>query len=404
MCAHLSSSAISELLRHRLFKILYAFNIFYKVSAYGIAPRIVVQFLLGLIFTQRNFWRWLETRQPHEVPFGKDVVYRFLNDPRWNWRRVLSHVAREVYRHVRPLSQHVAVFAWDDSLYDRSRSQRVELMGPVFDHAAQRMHRGFRWLVLVWTDGQTIIPADFALLTTQKADKRQPAYDGIPPRSPGAARRREALLPAPTVAVALIQQALTTGLQAAYVVCDRGFTTPTLIRRIVNEAGCEVIGMLKNGSLRYEWQGRLLTLSQIYRAWRSSWSRHELQGSVVVQLPTPMGLLPVKLVFIRDRRGHSREWLALLCTDISLPDDEVVRLYGKRWDIETFFKVRKSFWGLAREFQSRSYDALIAHTTLVCWRYLFLTEKTRAEQDLRTVGALFFVMVDELADLTWAIV
>lgn len=92
-------------------------------AAVGIAPRIVIQFLLGLIFTQRNFWRWWETRPSDEVPFGKDVVYRFLNDPRWNWRRVLSHVAREVYRHVRPLSQHVAVFALDDSLYDRSRSQ-----------------------------------------------------------------------------------------------------------------------------------------------------------------------------------------------------------------------------------------------------------------------------------------
>ncbi|PSR30611.1 MAG: hypothetical protein C7B46_17680, partial [Sulfobacillus benefaciens] len=211
-------------------------------AAVGIAPRIVVQFLLGLIFTQRNFWRWLETRPSDEVPFGKDVVYRFLNDPRWNWRRVLSHVAREVYRHVRPLSQHVAVFALDDSLYDRSRSKGVELMGPVFDHAAQRMRRGFRWLVLVWTDGHTIIPSDFALLTTQKADQRQPAHAGIPPESPGAARRREALLPAPTVAVELIQQALKNGLHAAYVVCDRWFTTPTLIRRIEDETGCEVIG------------------------------------------------------------------------------------------------------------------------------------------------------------------
>jgi hypothetical protein len=373
-------------------------------AAVGIAPRVVVQFLLGLIFTQRNFWRWLETRPSDEVPFGKDVVYRFLNDPRWNWRRVLSHVAREVYRHVRPLSQHVAVFALDDSLYDRSRSKVVELMGPVFDHAAQRMRRGFRWLVLVWTDGHTIIPSDFALLTTQKADQRQPAHAGIPSRSPGAARRREALLPAPTVAVEMIQRALKNGLHAAYVVCDRWFTTPTLIRRIVDETGCEVIGMLKNGSLRYEWQGRLLTLSQIYRALRRTWSRHELQGSVAVHLPTPGGLLPVKLVFIRDRRGHSREWLALLCTEISLPDDEVVRLYGKRWDIETFFKVSKSFLGLAREFQSRSYDALIAHTTLVCWRYLFLTQETRAEQDLRSIGSLFFAMVDELVDLTWAIV
>ncbi len=104
---------------------------------------------------------------------------------------------------MRPLSQHVAVFALDDNLYDRSRSRLVELVAPVFDNAAQRMRRGFRWLVLVRTYGQTIIPADFALLTTQKGDQRQPAHDGVPPRSPGAARRREALLPAPTVAVAL---------------------------------------------------------------------------------------------------------------------------------------------------------------------------------------------------------
>lgn len=38
-------------------------------------------------------------------------------------------------------------------------------------------------------------------------------------------------------------------------------------------------------------------------------------------------------MFVRDRHGHSREWLALLCTDIRLPDDQVVWLYGKRWNI-----------------------------------------------------------------------
>ena len=77
-----------------------------------------------------------------------------------------------------------------------------------------------------------------------------------------------------------------------------------------------------------------------------------------------------------------------------------MRLYGKRWGPETFFKARKSLLGLASECQSRSYDALIAHTTLVCWRYLFLIQEARAVVDLWTVGALFFVMVDELADIT----
>jgi len=33
--------------------------------------------------------------------------------------------------------------------------------------------------------------------------------------------------------------------------------------------------------------------------------------------------------------------LALLSTDITIADEEIIRLYGKRWDIEVFFKMCK---------------------------------------------------------------
>jgi len=32
------------------------------------------------------------------------------------------------------------------------------------------------------------------------------------------------------------------------------------------------------------------------------------------------------------------KWLALLTTDTDLPEEEVIRIYGKRWNIEVFFK------------------------------------------------------------------
>ena len=32
-----------------------------------------------------------------------------------------------------------------------------------------------------------------------------------------------------------------------------------------------------------------------------------------------------------------------LSTDLTLSDEEVVRIYGKRWDIEVFFKMTKSY-------------------------------------------------------------
>jgi len=62
----------------------------------------------------------------------------------------------------------------------------------------------------------------------------------------------------------------------------------------------------------------------------------------------------------------------VLSTDTSLKDEEIIRIYGKRWDIEVFFKMTKSHLNLAKEFQGRSYDSMVAHTTIVFCRYIML--------------------------------
>jgi len=70
---------------------------------------------------------------------------------------------------------------------------------------------------------------------------------------------------------------------------------------------------------------------------------------------------------------EKRKWLAILSTDCSLSDEEIVRIYGMRWKIEIFFKFTKSHLNLAKEFQGRSYDMLISHTTIVFFRYIFFS-------------------------------
>lgn len=85
---------------------------------------------------------------------------------------------------------------------------------------------------------------------------------------------------------------------------------------------------------------------------------------------------PVKVVFIQNRNKKS-EWLAILSTDCTLSEQEIVRIYGMRWDIEVFFKTTKSLLKLEKEFQSRSYDALIAHTTIVFTRFIVLSWQNR---------------------------
>jgi hypothetical protein len=84
---------------------------------------------------------------------------------------------------------------------------------------------------------------------------------------------------------------------------------------------------------------------------------------------------------------------------VDLPDEEIVRIYGKRWDIEVFFKMMKHYLNVEREAQLRDYDGLIGHITIVMSRYIFLSFEQRCQDDPRTIGSLFYACSGELQDI-----
>ncbi|WDN88302.1 hypothetical protein BuS5_01270 [Desulfosarcina sp. BuS5] len=96
-----------------------------------------------------------------------------------------------------------------------------------------------------------------------------------------------------------------------------------------------------------------------------------------------------------------RGWLAFLSTDISIADEEIIRLYGKRWDIEVFFKMCKQHLKLVKEIQIRNYDGLIGHTSLVMARYNILSLFQRESVDQRSFGDLFRSCNEALASITF---
>jgi len=49
----------------------------------------------------------------------------------------------------------------------------------------------------------------------------------------------------------------------------------------------------------------------------------------------------------------------------------------------------------------KSYDALTAHAAIVFLRYMLLSVEQRQNEDYRTLGDLFFFLVDEMADITF---
>ena len=110
---------------------------------------------------------------------------------------------------------------------------------------------------------------------------------------------------------------------------------------------------------------------------------------------------PAKIVCVRNK-SKKKEWLAIISTDTSLSEEEIIRIYGKRWDIEVFFKSCKSYLRLVKECRSLSYDALTAHVSIVFTRYMMLSVAQRRNEDDKTICELFFCLMDELDDIPFS--
>jgi hypothetical protein len=252
-------------------------------------------------------------------------------------------------------------------------------------------------LTLGWSDGFSFMPLDFTLLSSKNSQINGISGD-IDKRSSGYKRRLEALESAPSVIPGMIKRALQAGVPADYVLMDTWFTQQPLIKGIV-EIGLDVIGMVKDTKQRYLVNGHRLSLKELYTFAPPVQGKKGILRSIYTTMANG---IKVKVVFVQNRNKKS-EWLAILSTDCTLSEQEIVRIYGIRWDIEVFFKTTKSLLRLQKEFQGMSYDLLISHTTIVFSRYIVLSWQNRCNTDQRTLGGLFYELCDEVNELDWAV-
>ena len=369
-------------------------------KSFGFSCAYIFKLIFCLIFENKNWFRMLESKKSLDIP-AKDTIYRFLNQSTFNWRRFLLSLAAYTISKVSKLTHYSRpkVFILDDSSYDRNRSKHVELLAHCFDHASQKMrfYKGFRMLTLGWSDGATFMPIDFSLLSSKKSQING-ISETIDKRTSGYKRRLEALQTAPEQIPNMLKRAMDIGIDASYVLMDTWFTQQPLIKAITDQ-GLDVIGMVKKLNQRYLMDGKRVSLDQLYRLAKPSDGKNGILRSIHT---TQANGIPVKVVFVRNRNKKS-DWLAILSTDRTLSDQEIIRIYGMRWDIEVFFKTTKSLLKLQKEFQSRSYDALISHTTIVFTRYIVLSWKNCCSTDDRTLGGMFYELCDEVHELDWAV-
>lgn len=362
----------------------------------GVSPLILFNTIFSLPFEGVNFSRGIVKNS--SLGFKKDAAYDFLRNPKHNWRKFMLGLVVKIARFFATLTdeKREKVLIFDDSTYDRSRSKVVELLAWIHDHNSGRSLKGFKLLTLGWSDGNSFLPLDFILCSSTKESKRlQGVTKELDKRCCGYKRRVEAMVKSTTHLEAMVNRAINAGIGADYILMDSWFCFPKILATLGKYL--PVICMTKDmPKVFYRYKGQWVRLSKLYSLLRKRPGKAKILTSVVVETKEGQN---VKIVFVRNR-NKKRHWLGIVSTDTGLLDEEIVRIYGKRWDIEVFFKMLKHYLNLERETQLRDYDGMVAHITITMSRYIFLALEQRCHDDPRTIGSLFFACSDEMTDIS----
>jgi hypothetical protein len=285
-------------------------------------------------------------------------------------------------------------------MFERNRSKKVELLAKVFDHAKHAYKFGFRMLTLGWSDGSTFLPVNSVLLSTDNKKNRINEANAVDKRTVGYKRRQLSMQKGTSVMLELLKQAKKANIPAKYVLFDSWFSSPSSIHA-VREIGYDVIAMVKKTpKMFFRYNGEDMSLISIYNKNKKRRGRSRYLLSVMVDVVKDGNIIPAKVVYVCNRNKR-KEYLCIISTDTELDENEIIRIYGKRWDIEVFFKVCKSYLHLSKECRSISYDAMTAHTAVVFTRYMMLSVENRESNDERSLGELFLYFSDEMSDITW---
>ena len=367
----------------------------------GVPVLQIFKYKLCNVFADRSMYMQQKTGSFRET-FSKNTFYRFLNCGKTNWLRFTTILSKDVAETIEPLTSEdrINAFVVDDSLFERTSCKKTELGSRVFDHTSMKFRKGYRLMTVGWTDGNTFLPINSCLLASSKERNVIGPVNHYDGRSLAAKRRKLAQQKGTDVMIELLKTAQAAGHHADYVLFDTWFSNPAQLIA-VKELGLDSIAMIKKSSrIYYEYEGKQLSINNIFDICKKRRGRSKYLLSVDVMIGKDQKI-PAKIVCVRNKK-NKKDWVAFICTNPDLSEEEIIRIYGKRWQIEVFFKTCKSYLNLIGECHSLSYDALTAHVAIVFARYLMIALEQRKDEDDRSLGEIFFYFTDELADITFA--
>lgn len=363
----------------------------------AISLTMIVAWLFEARFSRRSLYR--AQSSPN---FSPRTARNVLNDGRINWQKLLCLVAVKLIGTLRPVvdqRRRLALIV-DDTLISRPYSVKTELLARTFDHDHHQYLTGYRNLTIGWSDGNTFLPVNFALMSTRKKQNLVGASARVvDQRTIAGQRRAQAQRKMNEVVIELIRQARSLEVVAKYVLFDSWYSSPQMFWRL-KQLGLDSVAMLKRSSkVYYRYRGRAYSVKALYLRLLNSRrpQMKDYQYSCIVEADYQGQCFPVKLVFVA-KKGFKNQYLVLASTSTQLTPQEIIQLYSRRWSIETYFKTAKQYLRLNTS-QIQSYDGQVAQITITALTYLFLAWQERQAKDDRTLGDLFYLMNAALPEI-----
>lgn len=312
----------------------------------------VITWLFEAIFSRRSLYRAQPSRW-----FSSRTARNILNDGRINWQKLLCLVAIKMILILTPFinQRRRLTLIVDDTLIERAYSTKTELLAKIYDHDQHRYSTGYRNLTIGWSDGNTFLPVNCALMSTRKKTNLVGSKSSITDqRTIAGQRRSQAQRKMNEVVLELISQALRLGVTAKYVLFDSWYSSPQMFWHL-KELGLESVAMLKRSSkVYYRYRGRNYSIKALYQRLLNS-KRPAGQSylySSIVEANFQGQVFPVKIVFVAKNKS-----------------------------------------------QIQSYDGQVAQITVTAMTYILLAWQERLNKDDRTLGDLFYLMNDSLPEI-----
>jgi IS4 transposase len=233
---------------------------------------------------------------------------------------------------------------------------------------------GFKFLLLCYWDGKSLIPCGLSLHRESKekeyglSKKQQNRQFSKKRNGEGYFQERYDELDQNKLSVAIktLKQCVKRGIIGSYILMDSWFVTDFMLKEVrkIRNGILHVVGMCKMDKRRFCVDGKernsqtIIKMNEHNSSKVHSCRKYKSRYFVVVAHYKGM---PVKLFYIKYK--NAKQWTLLLTTDLSLSFVKTMELYQIRWSIEVLFKECKQYLRLGK-LQNTDFCGQIADASL----------------------------------------